>query len=630
MSKNRAVCALVFALFALFTTISRAGAPNENINLIIQSPDQKLKAVIFVSGSGRLQYELWKNSVQVIEASDLGVIVDGIDLGKDAKLPASVEISNHKETLSMIGNHQAAKNDYSEATIPVQSANIKWQLQIRVLNDGMAFRYVLLSDKPATISGESSSFMVPSESVAFLQKNTLNYEGVWHSEPADKVQGVVGMPITFKLPKEGGYILISEAAVYNYSGMTLKSSGDRSFRALFEDDKSWSVGPAKDGEIATPWRVILAVDNLNQLVNSDIIYSLNPPPDPEIFKDADKWIKPGRALWSWWSEGTGTLGLSKKYIDAANKMGFEYILVDEGWEFWGLLGLAKWKELARLVDYGRQKNVKVWVWKRWKKLEDPQYRDQFFREVQKAGAAGVKIDFMDNESQSRINFYEAAMKDAARHKLMVNFHGANKPAGEDRTYPNEMTREGLRGLEYNKGVAPLPASHNAIMPFTRNVAGPMDYTVVTFEPEKLGDTSFAHQLATAIVFLSYVVNYADRPENYLDSPAAKPAFDVLTSIPAVWDETVVLPPSELGECAAFARRSGEKWFVGVLNVKRAGEFKIDLGFLGKGKYKAVILSDDESKKAAFIRSERIVSESDEIQPYMRASGGLVMMLTPVK
>jgi hypothetical protein len=621
--------ALIFIAVLFMSGVARAESAAEKSLLSIASPDGRLRADVFLSASGRLQYSLRKSGVQAIEPSDLGIIVDGEDLGDKAQLPSAIEISRHAETLTMIGNHTAAKNNYSEAIVPVRSANKKYNLEIKVFDDGMAFRYQLPSQKPVAVSGEASSFKVPAGSLAFLQTNTKNYEGIWHSEQADQVQGVIGTPVTFKLPNAAGDLLVSEAAVYDYSGMTLTSAKDGIFRAAFEDDKEWSVSPDKDGMIITPWRVIIAVDDLNRLVNNDIIYCLNPAPDPEIYKDSDQWIKPGRALWSWWSEGTGGLRLNKKYADAANKMGFEYILVDEGWEYWGLLGLAKWKELARLVDYGRQKNVKVWVWKRWNKLDDQKYRDQFFQHVQKAGVAGVKIDFMDSESQARINFYEAAMKDAARHKLMVNFHGANKPAGEYRTYPNEMTREGLRGLEYNKGFQPLPATHNAILPFTRNVTGPMDYTPVTFSPLKLGETSFAHQLATAIVFLSFVTNFADSPESYLENPAAKPAVDVLTAIPTVWDETVVLPITELGKNGAFARRSGGKWFVGILNADRAGEVKVDLNFLAKGKYQAIILADDEAKKAAFQRSEKIVQAGDQISAKMRDSGGLVIMLTPI-
>ena len=629
----RKLRALIFVVMIGLSGAAGAQGSADKNSLSIRGPDGWLKANIFISASGRLQYDLRKDKICVIEPSDLGILADGVDLGLNAQLPVSIEIALHQEMLPIMGNHKFAYNDYNEAVIEIKNAGRAWHLEVRVFNWGMAFRYSVPSVKPVKISGEASSFKVPAGSIAFLQTNTKNYEGVWHSEPAGQVQGAVGMPITFKLPQAGGYILISEAAVYNYSGMTLKSAKDGVFRALFEDDKSWSISPDQEGVIKSPWRVIIAVDDISWLVNNDIFYCLNPPPDSEIFKDADQWIKPGRALWPWWSEGTGDLALNEKYIDAANKMGFEYILVDEGWERWGFFGIGKWKALKELVDYGRQKNVKVWVWKHWKKLGNRDYREKFFQKVQEAGAAGVKIDFMDSESQSRINFYEAAMKDAARHKLMVNFHGANKPAGETRTYPNEMTREGVRGLEYNKGFQPLPATHNAILPFTRNAVGPMDYTPVTFNPKKLGDTSYAHQLATAIVFLSFVTNYADSPENYLENPAVKPALDVLTSIPTVWDDAWVLDITELGKNAAIARVSGEKLYIGVLNADRAQTIKIDLGFLRylgfKGKYHAIILSDDESNKAAFQRSEKIVSSSDVIEAKVRDSGGLVMMLTPV-
>jgi len=596
--------------------------------LTIASPDQKLKAVLFSDYSGRLRYELFRNGKPMVESSELGIIVDGLDLGADIGLPAKLESKSFTEELETIGNHCKATVEYSEAVVPLASGETKWQLQVRVFNDGFAFRYLLPSDESLKISGEASSFQLPAGSVVFLQTQTRNYEGIWRRRAAEDVSGFLGMPLVVKLPGQSGYALISEAAVFNYSGMTLSSDKDRRFRAAFEDDKEWTVSPDKDLLVKSPWRVVIAVDDLDSLVNSDVIFSLNPAPDPALFGDARQWIKPGRALWSWWSENTGNPALAREYAEAAATLGFEYILIDAGWEKWGRPGKDKWKVLQEVVEYAEGKGVKVWVWKHWLLLADPNYRDDFFAKVRESGAVGVKIDFMDSESKSRLEFYESAMADAARHKLMVNFHGANKPAGEWRTYPNEMTREGIRGLEYNKGVGFLPASHNVIAAMTRNLTGPMDYTPVTFNRIKLGETTFAHQLATAVVFTSFVTHYADKPENFLNKPGTAPALDVLKSIPTVWDETIVLEGSELGEVAALARRSGEKWLVGVINADNPGKLTVKLDFLSNRKYQAIILSDQKDDKAAFKREDKLVNKGDKIETGLAPGGGAVIMLVP--
>ncbi len=283
--------------------------------------------------------------------------------------------------------------------------------------------------------------------------------------------------------------------------------------------------------------------------------------------------------------------------------------------------------MAELVDYAKTKGVDVWVWKAHQMILDDERRNYYFANVKQTGAVGVKIDFMDSESHKKLEFHEKALIDGARHKLMINFHGANKPAGESRTYPNEMTREGIRGLEYNKfSLTPLTPEHNCGLPFTRLLAGHADYTPVTFNPKKLGKTSYAHQLALPIALFSSVTHYADKPEMYLENPPAAPAIEIMKKLPATWDETIVLPQSQIRELAAFARRKGDVWYVGVLNGSGRRDITIETDFLD-GPGHAVVLSDEMDNPAAFRRQEIELDSDGKIEAAMRPGGGLVAMIT---
>jgi alpha-glucosidase len=257
-------------------------------------------------------------------------------------------------------------------------------------------------------------------------------------------------------------------------------------------------------------------------------------------------------------------------------------------------------------------------------LDDPESRRDFFRRCKAAGAVGIKIDHMDSESKQMIDFYPDVLKDTADAQLMVDFHGANKPTGESRTYPHEVTREGVRGLEYNKWSA-LPPAHYASLPFTRFLAGHGDFTPCTFNVEMLKGTTFALQLASAICYTSPVMFYADKPELYL----ASPAVDVFQAIPSVWDETRVLLGSAIGELAVMARRRGDTWFVGIINGGAGRTYDLNLSFLGDGSYAAVQLADDANRPDALVRTEATVQASSSLGVRLNAGGGFVGMFTPI-
>jgi alpha-glucosidase len=236
--------------------------------------------------------------------------------------------------------------------------------------------------------------------------------------------------------------------------------------------------------------------------------------------------------------------------------------------------------------------------------------------LQRLGVVGAKIDFFDHEHRDIVDLYQALLRDAARHQILVNFHGACKPTGESRTWPNEMIREAVRGAEYRKPAE--RARHNATLPFTRYLAGPADYTPVIFN-ERRGDTTFAHQLATAVVFTHPLLTYAAHPQSLLASPAS----ELVRSIPCVWDETIALPQSEIGELAVFARRQGNEWYLGVLNGESERNVDLPLTFLPEGEYRMLAARDNLHELPKIEVEELEVTTGDSLDLALPSGGGFV-------
>jgi alpha-glucosidase len=603
---------------------------------VVRSPDGRLAVQVDRDQAGRLTYQLSREDVAVIEPSPLGITVDGTALGRGVLL-GQPQRWGVDESYAWRGVHSLARNHFNGLQLPVThtQSKVKYTLEVRVFNDGMGLRYVLSGGDKHRVAGEDTSFQLPDNCEVWGQTNTKNYEGFYERHAVGKLPQDVcfGPPVVVELPDGRGYAAITEAALFNYSGMTLRAGEPRQLVAVFEDDKEWEP----EGAVTSPWRVVLVAPDLNGLVNSDIIANLNEPPSSEL-AHAD-WIRPGRGFWHWWS---GTIGnwdsvaydRQKAWVDQAANFGFEYYLIDAGWEHtWNKPGRDKWALLAELTKYAAGKNVGIFVWKRWRTgqtegiqmegLDDPARRREFFRQCKEAGTAGIKIDYMDSESKEMVDFYTDVLKDAAAALLMIDFHGANKPTGESRSYPNEMTREGVRGLEYNKWSA-LPPTHYASLPFTRFLAGPGDFTPCTFNPEMLKGTTFALQLATAVCFTSPVMFYADKPELYLKTPA----LDVMKAIASTWDETVVLPGSKIGDLAVMVRRKGNTWFVGIINGGPRRSYKLDLSFLGAGSYSCVRLADNPARPDDLVRTELKLSRDISMDVPLNAGGGFVAMFRP--
>ena len=586
----------------------------------VASPDSRISAAIASSPGGALTYSVSIRGQRVLAPSALGIVVDGQNLGQSAILgrPTTRVV---RETYPIRGAHTLALNHYREAIFPVAAGagRTPWQLEVRVYNDGAAFRYRVPGAGARRINGEVSTWKLPPESVIWFQTSTKEYERPFIEQQSDSpaVGAIVGAPITAKLPNGLGYAVLSEANLVNYSDMALQVESPSTFRATFDKD---ATGWNHSGEILSPWRVTLLVPTLNALANSDLLKNLCPPAPPELANA--RWIQPGRSTWHWMVTGRPLLAQQRQWVDWTKQLGFEYYLIDDGWVDWRAEGRDQWACLKDVVDYARTQNVRIWAWVHSKEIRDTASRDAYFQKARAAGVVGLKMDFPERPNVEWVNWYDDTLRDLARHQLMANFHGSVKPTGRERTWPHELTREAILGRESGK----LPALHDAALPFTRFVQGHADFTPTDFRSGRLGGGSWAHELAQAIVYTSPFFCYGGDPADYLDNPAV----DILKAIPATWDETVVLSPSEVGRTAAYARRKGQNWFIGVVNGNEARPLRLSLSFLGAGSYRVERLSDVPERNDTWSRTQGTATRRDVLSANLRRNGGFVARLIKVR
>jgi alpha-glucosidase len=571
----------------------------------------------------------------VLEWSHAGIVVDGQNLTSGAVSAGDAVRSSTNEEYPTRGVHAIARDRSNNLRRNFRSRNgIDFALEVRVFDDGAAFRFIVPGTGSRT-PDEATTFVVPAGSITWTHDLHGHYEAVYVRRVIDDVPtgDWAAPPVTYKLPGSGGYASITESALTAYAGMALQADGRRGYTARLghahpvsypyalryrpEDVLRLAKPAAVDGPIQTPWRVILAAPDLNGLVNNDVISNLAPPPDPALFPQgvATPWVKPGRAVWRYLDGGDNTYEGLKGFTELAATLGFEYHVVEGVWRQWTPA------QLKAFGEHAKAHNVGVLLWKHSRDLQTPEQRKEFWELCRANGMAGAKIDFFDHEAKEVIDVYDAILRESAQHRLVVNFHGANKPTGMDRTWPNELTREAVWGFEH-RGTAPW-GPHNATLPFTRYLAGSGDYTPTVFG-DRRRETSWSHQVATAVIFTSTLLVFGGHPQSLLNSPAA----EIIRHIPATWDETIVLPPSAIGEVAVMARRSGRDWFLAAVNGAEARTVRLVPAFLGAGRYTATMARDEPSEAAAMKMDTTPASAAEAIVFTLRPGGGFVARFRP--
>ncbi len=500
---------------------------------------------------------------------------------------------------------------------------------LRLYNDGVALRYVL--PEGTEITEDRTSFLIPDGTERWISPLKTDYESFF--PPATD-----GSPVTERMwprpepgrwaypalyqPSEGNFVLVCEADLkHGNSASSLDNSVDSQVYTVH------LTGPSTLEDGKSPWRVAI-VGSLADIVESTLVADLS---QPAAF-DAD-WVEPGVSSWVYWAYNHGSKDFNRdvEYIDLAADMGWPYCLVD--WE-WPQMENG---DIDELMDYAKEKGVKVNLWYNsgtsWvgegapqpqDRLLDPERREQEMSWLESLGVSGIKVDFFLPDDAGMVDYYLDILEDAARHHLLVDFHGCTVPRGWQRTWPNLMSMESVYGAEwYNNGPAMTAraASHNATLPFTRNVIGPMDYTPGTFSDSQFPHiTTFAHELALPVLFESGLQHMPDRPEAYHSLP--DDARSLLSSLPSVWDDTVLLAGYP-GLYAVLARKNAGKWYIAGINGKdlpSVVDFSVDrIGLQGKNVKVFMDGSHDRELKI----EERTSDGSFSIP--CRARGGFVIV-----
>lgn len=618
---------------------------------------QKVRLNLMNEGD-HLSFEVSYNKKVVIPSSPLGLNVDNRILGKGVSVTPVMSQSGNG-----IKTYEVKHTDGSLLYVDVRESD-----------DGVAFRYRLPADGPKCIYGEQTTFTFPDNTKVWYASGPFQYGWIqaYQERNISTVDNeLLAPPATFQLP-DGCYAAITEANLFNFHGAVLLGEKGNKVRFGYVENKGhletgsitgipdaryyhevvknvpWIVYPTAGAkEIKTPWRILMLADDLNGLVNNKIIASVSDQPDKKLFPDGAKtsWIKPGRSVFTWLVEGPDRLSVAnhKKYVDGAAELGLQSVVVDDGWELWPSTepegkAKSKWEYMSDLVNYAKAKGVDIWVWRPSSPrtgnktdigLNDPVERKAFMKKCAEVGIKGLKIDFFHTENLYTVNLMENILRDAAEQKLMVVFHGVNKPTGDCYTYPNLLAKEAVRGLECVGGEgswAPGPAwpYHNTVLPFTRWLAGPADYTPLNFRAFCPPSVTFTHQLASIYMFTSPMLILAADMEDMLSCPGRM----FIEEVPVVWDENYVLPVSKIGELAAIARRKGDVWYLSVLNGEQEKQVTLNLDFLEKGTYKATYASDKGRKE--IVVNETKVKSGRALKVNLLSGGAYLAKIERIK
>lgn len=596
----------------------------------VQSPNGQIRFSVHQTEDKQLEYSITYNSDEVVGWSRLGVqrsswtSTDGqtsTDFSSD--LIFTQEQRNFTEDRYTLITGKRLKNTSiaQELVLHFETTDgHPLSIEIRAYDDGAAFRYVF-PDKSIvyhTVEAEYTEFNLgthgklwaqPYQNSGFWFPAYENYyeNGIPIGSQVEDGEGV-GWAFPALFEKNKTWILLHESGFDgSYHGSQLSPNPIDGIYQIAPPDQRDAIGVGSNRSSsllpwALPWRFFVIGDNLNTIVSSNRVFDLAAP---QAIKNTD-WIHPGISSWSWWSDHDSSQNLEalKTFIDLAADMNWDYSLVDANWN------LISNQAMEELVDYARSRNVGLLFWynsggtnnsvteQPRNRLSDASTRRTEFAKLSQLGVKGVKIDFFQSDKQFMMQYYLDILKDAAEFELMVDFHGCTIPRGWERTYPNLMTSEAVLGAEaysFKKDYAENAPWQNTILPFTRNVIGPMDYTPITWT-EWAGRkrlTSPVHEVALAIVFESGIQHFADSVAAFKKLPKIYRQF--LSRVPTVWDETRYLAGYP-GRDVILARRKGKQWFIAGINGENMEKvFELDLSFLSNQATEATLLHDSRSK-----------------------------------
>ena len=617
----------------------------------LRSPDGRLE--VTVSARGALRYAVRVDGQSILGESRLGLAFrDGSQLGSDIELLHAEHRRAEATWDNPWGKRRTVRDQHNELRLVLRQVSgvpRRFEVIFRAFNDGLAFRY-LLPAQPGlglfALEQEQTEFAFADDYACFAGQQDQGFHGAqeWEFKPghlsAIKPESIIGLPLLVQTP--AAWVALAEADLRDWAGMWLGGApGAQPAQGVTLTAK---LAPRLDGlglvvaqtPHPSPWRVLMIGRQPGQLIESDLILNLSTPCQ---LADAS-WVRAGKMAWDhWWSGDvkmdTATL---EEYIQLAADMGWPYQLID--WHWYGqfnkpdadITRVNPAVDLDEVRRFAKQKGVQLWVWLYWSDVERNDAYRRAFALYEQWGLAGVKIDFMDRDDQDMVNWYEKITRAAAAHRLMVNFHGAFKTSGFNRTFPNQITREGILGNEYNRWSARVTPEHKLTLPFTRFLAGPADFTPGGFQnrqPARFkADPQSAQVQGTRAAELALLVAYdsplcclCDLPAHYRNQPGA----DFLKIVPTVWDDTRVLD-GQVAHYLALVRRSAQQFFLGAMTDNTARQLSLKLDFLPPGPWKLRLWKDapDSILNAEHLELEdRLVTPADTLAIAMAPAGGCV-------
>lgn len=626
----------------------------------IKSPDESIQISVTVDEGISWSAALKGNAV--VQNSHVGMYFStGPDFGVNPKLTGH-STEKHSGLIYPAVPYKDAeiKDEYVELTLSFKS---KYKLRFRAYNDGVAYQFTdgnslarnVVSEQLSLTFPEGTKSLFPQEESMYSHNERLYLKKSLTDISKDEF---CSLPVVFIT--KNAKLLFTETSLYDYPGMFVRGNGSTSMDAIFpklvleviddkaQPDRNQTITKEADyiarvsGSREYPWRVFLISDDDRSFVESNLTFQLS---KPQTFENT-AWIRPGKVAWDWYNANNVygvdfKSGLNtetyKYYIDFASANKIEYVILDEGWTktTTDILEFNPDIDVHELVEYGKKKDVGIILWTLWKPLDANLVK--VLETYGSWGVKGVKVDFMQRNDQYMVSSYERIAKECAKLGLLVDFHGAFKPSGLFRAYPNVINCEGVKGSENNKWCADVTPEHNVTLPFIRMAAGPMDYTpgamsnsqavnfAARFErPMSLGTR--AHQVAMYVVYEAPLQMLCDAPSRYFRE---QETVGFIVQIPTTWDETVVLHGS-IGEYIAVARRKGDTWYIGAMTNWTPRELEIDFSFLKEGNYKMEVYKDgvnaDRFAEDYKLESSEI-NRNSKIKAGMAPGGGWAAIIT---
>ena len=620
-------------LAAMLIACSASYAKPDHYTLL--SPDESLRVEIQLNHT--ITYSLYSSDHLLLKDCSLSLQLADIRLGLMPKV-RKAERGSIDEIINRIVHtkNSTTRNHCNTLTLTFGGG---YGVEFRAYDEGVAYR-LLLNQKQDVVDilGEECTINFADDFKAHMSTTWKFRTGCEepYKHTTTKNYGyrdeMAYMPLLLEAPT-GEKILFSDANVIDYPRIFLRSTGENGMTSLFpkfptkleeEWDRSLKILEEADyiartsGKRTLPWRMFVVAKDDKALLEQELLFCLS---DANELEDSS-WIRPGKVAWDWWNQwqvygvdfraGRNT-DTYKYFIDFAAKYGIEYIILDEGWSRTTRdpFHFNPEVNVPELIEYGKSKGVGIILWLVWLTVEN---NFTLFETFAEWGVAGVKVDFMDRSDQWMVNYYELVAKEAAKHKLLVDFHGSFPPTGLERRYPNVISYEGVLGLEQNERCKP---ENSIYLPFIRNAVGGMDFTpgaMLSVQPHDnrstfsvaMASSTRAYQMALYVVFESGIQMLADSPTRYLNEPECT---EYIASVPVLWDESVVLD-AKVGEYVVIARRSGDKWFVGAITNQFGREIDIDLSFLGEGKYTLTSFEDGINADRVAIDYKKRTTEVD--------------------